>query len=402
MPNLSELTDPRAVRRAAEEFRDLGRDAFLAKYELTRSTDYYALIEGQLIDSKPLLAVAYSNQYPDRGLLPVARFSGGTGGAVRALTRLGFATTTRALQQPPELGDEYRDRTAIQDAYGGDRVAGIIRFPGDAVVNVFSDASGPYADDSPSLLTPFGYRGEGLSGPQRLDRGGNARLDAAFQAAVPVRFWYRPKGEPFRFLTWVVVLGRAWVAGTGQDGLDRPEIEWELEAVPGPDSHTWPTKVHESLIDARETTDNNPQAPESRSHTSYADLVDRVDQRGQGRRSTGVVRTDYARSAAARRAVLDRSGGVCESARCTGMPAELNRQGRAILDVDHIKDLALGGEDHPLNMVALCPNCHACKTRAKNAVGWRKELLAHARQAHTRALADNGAANNNPHPGQQL
>lgn len=387
MPRLSDLTDPTAVANAIEEFRTLGREAFLSRYGLEPSRDYFVVADGLLVDSKPVLSVAYRNQYPDRGLLPVSEFSGGTGGAVRTLTRLGFTTTTRALQQPPPLGSEYRSRTDIQSVYGGDRVAGIIRFPGDDVVNVFSDAEGPYADDPPTLVDPFGYRGEGLNGPQRLDRGGNARLESAFQAGRAVRFWYRPKGEPFRFLTWAAVLGRAWVDGEGQDGIARPEIEWQLEAVPGPDPSIWPTEVRQTQADSQETVDDNPQVTEALPHPSYADLVARVEQRGQGRRSTGVVRTDYARSVAARRAVLDRSGGQCESARCTGMPAEPNRRGEPILDVDHIQDLALGGEDHPRNMVALCPNCHACKTRGANARAWRSELKQVAGSAHRLALA---------------
>jgi len=98
------------------------------------------------------------------------------------------------------------------------------------------------------------------------------------------------------------------------------------------------------------------------------------------------VRVNYARSAAARRAVLIRSGGRCESPRCTGMPADLTRRGQPILDVDHIQDLAKGGEDHPRNMVALCPNCHACKTRGHNAAQRRRDLLRVARSAHTRAM----------------
>ncbi|WP_441972156.1 HNH endonuclease [Pedococcus sp. 2YAF34] len=386
MPRLSELTDPTAVANAIDEFHTLGRDAFLSRYSLEPSRDYFILADGQLVDSKPILSVAYRNQYPDRGLLPVSDFSGGTGGAVRALTRLGFTTTTPALHQPPILGTEYRSRTEIQSVYGGDKVAGIIRFPGDAVVNVFSDAEGPYADDPPTLVEPFGYRGEGLSGPQRLDRGGNARLESAFQAEAPVRFWYRPKGEPFRFLTWVAVLGRAWVDGEGQDGLPRPEIEWQLEAVPGQDLRTWPADIRAAQVDSLQTVENNPQVPEARPNAPYADLIARVEQRGQGRRSTGIVRTDYSRSAAARRAVLDRSNGRCESPRCTGMPAESNRRGEPILDVDHVQDLALGGEDHPRNMVALCPNCHACKTRGARPTEWRRELRKLAAAAHDAAM----------------
>ena len=69
------------------------------------------------------------------------------------------------------------------------------------------------------------------------------------------------------------------------------------------------------------------------------------------------------------------------------MPAEPNRQGQPILDVDHIKDLAKGGDDHPTNMVALCPNCHAVKTRGKNVAAWRKELLAIVRLAHDAAVS---------------
>jgi 5-methylcytosine-specific restriction protein A len=133
--------------------------------------------------------------------------------------------------------------------------------------------------------------------------------------------------------------------------------------------------VQESLNDAAANVENDPYVPEARPDATYADLVDRVEGRGPQRKPTGVVRTDYARSAAARRAVLLRSQGGCESPSCTGMPAESNRRGEPILDVDHIKDLALGGEDHPRNMAALCPNCHACKTRGANAAKWRRELL---------------------------
>jgi 5-methylcytosine-specific restriction enzyme A len=141
------------------------------------SRDYFVPFRGVLCDSKPILAVAYRNQHPERGVLSVREFSGGTGGAVQALRRLGFEAVTRAQLRPPVLGDEYANRTEIYEAYGGDKVAGIIRFPGEDIVNVFSDADGPYADDPPTLTEPFGYRGEGLNGPQQLTVGGNARLE---------------------------------------------------------------------------------------------------------------------------------------------------------------------------------------------------------------------------------
>ncbi|WP_459349076.1 HNH endonuclease signature motif containing protein [Cellulomonas olei] len=70
------------------------------------------------------------------------------------------------------------------------------------------------------------------------------------------------------------------------------------------------------------------------------------------------------------------------------MPAERNRQGDPILDVDHIRDLGLGGDDHPRNMVALCPNCHACKTRGERAPQWRKELVLIAAAADSAARGE--------------
>lgn len=374
MVRLSELSDPSAVLQSIAEFRASKRDNFLTKYGFGVSRDYFLRIGDELFDTKPIVAAAYGLQFPERGPLTYDQFSGGPGGAVKALRRLGFEVVTRAQVQPPTLGNEYESRTAIWEAYGGDKQGGIIRLPGDIMVNVFSDAEGPYADDPPTLAEPFGYRGEGLNGPHRVEMGGNALLEHARIDRSPVRFWYRPTGKPFSFLTWCVVLGRNWIIGRGQDGGPRPELDWQLQAVSGPTAAEWSETVVRSMNDASDTVEDSPFVPEAAAASTYAELLARVDERGQVRRNNGIVRTDFARSAAARRAVLTRSGGKCESATCTGMPPDTNRRGEPILDVDHIRDLALGGDDHPRNMVALCPNCHACKTRGADAARWRREL----------------------------
>jgi 5-methylcytosine-specific restriction protein A len=64
--------------------------------------------------------------------------------------------------------------------------------------------------------------------------------------------------------------------------------------------------------------------------------------------------------------VLARSRNTCEHDGCTGVPFDIGRNGRTILEVDHIIDLANGGPDIPSNMIALCPNCHKAKTYGKN------------------------------------
>ena len=52
-----------------------------------------------------------------------------------------------------------------------------------------------------------------------------------------------------------------------------------------------------------------------------------------------------------------------------------------------IRDLAQGGADDPAQMIALCPNCHAIKTRGSTREQLRDLLLVTAEQRHTALLA---------------
>ncbi|MFF3863397.1 HNH endonuclease signature motif containing protein [Streptomyces sp. NPDC002209] len=90
------------------------------------------------------------------------------------------------------------------------------------------------------------------------------------------------------------------------------------------------------------------------------------------------------RIAAARGAVLLRSGGRCENPDCAGQPEELTDAGHPILEVDHVEELASGGRDHPSRMIALCPNCHALKTRGRNRARLADILCRIAEDRHTR------------------
>jgi 5-methylcytosine-specific restriction protein A len=99
------------------------------------------------------------------------------------------------------------------------------------------------------------------------------------------------------------------------------------------------------------------------------------------------VTVDALRLRSARRAVLLRSEGRCENPHCTGQPQDITDAGQPILDVDHVHDLAKGGPDHPEQMIALCPNCHAIKTRGSTREQLRQELLTVARQRHEAILS---------------
>lgn len=143
-----------------------------------------------------------------------------------------------------------------------------------------------------------------------------------------------------------------------------------------------------------------PNAPASAEHRlsdpaaryeyeRWCRLVERREAEDQGRRVTRTVRNPV-RSAFARRAVLSRSKGRCENPNCTGQPADITDARQPILEVDHVLDLALGGRDHPSQMVALCPNCHAVKTRGRTRETLRDILLKVAMERHIAESATEG------------
>jgi 5-methylcytosine-specific restriction enzyme A len=123
---------------------------------------------------------------------------------------------------------------------------------------------------------------------------------------------------------------------------------------------------------------------------AYKHLCTRADVFWQNRDAVRAERTtsDPIRSRDARRAVLLRSGGRCESPRCAGDVQDRTVRGEPILEIDHVHDLALGGPDHPAQMIALCPNCHAIKTRGRTREELRPVLLEAARQHHHALLEE--------------
>lgn len=82
-----------------------------------------------------------------------------------------------------------------------------------------------------------------------------------------------------------------------------------------------------------------------------------------------------ARSGAAREAVRLRSQGRCENPDCLlAVLPYRTAAGQPLLEIDHIDDHAQGGRDHPDAMIALCPNCHANKTRGAERSALRERL----------------------------
>jgi 5-methylcytosine-specific restriction protein A len=136
---------------------------------------------------------------------------------------------------------------------------------------------------------------------------------------------------------------------------------------------------------AAQTEENDDEAigqsPLEDACRRLCDLAEHSSKRNAGKR---VPRTskEPIRSAPARRAVLLRSKGNCENPDCIGHPDVLTDAGDPILEIDHIHDLAKDGPDDPIQMIALCPNCHAIKTRGRDREQLRQRLFEVARQRH--------------------
>ncbi|MFE6615208.1 hypothetical protein [Amycolatopsis sp. NPDC057786] len=384
---MKELTSRDAVLKAAQQCDviDLGAP------EAGPSRALALELDGKYYHAQKVLSLAYNVQHPGRDNLSAADLT--EKATAHSLSRLGFASATTAQLWPPRLGAEYPNRTAIRKIFGGNGVAGITSFSGDSVTNIFSDEEGPYADEPPDAINPFEYRGEGRNGNQKLTRG-NKALDTARRNLEAVRYWYRPAGGTFKFTTWVAILSRTQVWSPDNSKELRLEYAFQVMAVPGPELDTWPTRVRR-LIDDEDIKDVPlPQLPDKdatnnqrrKTYQEYLRLIDRSSKTGQaGRKPAKGTRNLYPRSRAVRDAVLVRAHGNCENDKCTGMPFDTAPGGESILEVDHVDDLALNGLDHPSVMIALCPNCHAAKTRGANRAAIKRRFRVRAAELHHKA-----------------
>jgi len=76
-----------------------------------------------------------------------------------------------------------------------------------------------------------------------------------------------------------------------------------------------------------------------------------------------------------------RSNGTCEG--CLKPAPFIRRNGQPYLEVHHIVALAADGSDHPANVAAICPNCHARITHGKDGRVFNSEIKARIIQIET-------------------
>jgi 5-methylcytosine-specific restriction protein A len=380
-----------AVLKAIEDYDALGQSEFLDTYGFRPARSYVLAYNGRRYDSKAIVGVAYG-YLPGRQPLAADEFSGGEATVGRLLRKLGFTvqvggdlTPARlerilahlrvyrregvpALYQPitllwafsrarrgePRLlswPETQRQVQALFRSYGRDWEGDRVFYPVAAL-----HAAGLWELDADPGQVPSAH---GSSVPQRWfdDRQPNGGL------AEPLYDLLRESPETLQAAVNVLVqtyfTGADPVMLLSELGLSDPEVASPLEL-------SFAARASE-----------------------YQRLCARADVFWRDRDARRADRTSSVpvRSADARDAILLRSEGRCESPRCTGDVDDRTDTGAPILEIDHIHDLALGGDDDPLQMIALCPNCHAAKTRGTRRDELKPVLLATAKARHERLAA---------------
>lgn len=99
---LKDLTERSAVLAAIAEAKELGEDAFLAKYGFEPSRRFRIAHNGETFSSKAILGVAHGIQFPEQGPLRSSEFSGGRETNAKA-DSLGFEIV-EIEAKPDDLG----------------------------------------------------------------------------------------------------------------------------------------------------------------------------------------------------------------------------------------------------------------------------------------------------------
>ncbi|MFJ2342376.1 HNH endonuclease [Streptomyces antimycoticus] len=387
----------REVEQAMAECDLLGRDHFLQRYGFRRALRYLVAHDGKLYDSKAIVGAAHGF-LPGQRPLTWKQLSGGAKHAARLLTRLDFIVEDSGAAT---LHEDLIDRISnlrVNRASGQPALYQPITLlwafgrarRGEARLLSWSAAE----DAIKALLERHGMRGErprpdypiaALHHAGLWELHGHTDSVPTAKGDSKLRRWFAEQ-HPAGGLPEPVYNLVRHSADTRLTAIDKLLSTFFQGLEYGPlltDTGLYDDNVADDGLDAGEQDDAWKRSLNlAAQYERWCRIVDHRENENRGRR---VTRTSYnpIRSGSARRAVLHRSRGRCENPNCTGQPTDVTDDGQPILEVDHVMDLALGGRDHPSQMVALCPNCHALKTRGSKREELRATLLEVARERHT-------------------
>ncbi|MFG3363529.1 HNH endonuclease [Streptomyces sp. NPDC048156] len=396
------LTDitRREVEKAIEECDRLGRDAFLKRHGFRRARRYLLSHEGRNYDSKAIVGAAHGF-VPGQQPLAASDFSGGAAHAAGLLRSLGFDIAEELPVTGLASDDLVHRVTHLKVNRSSSHPAlyqpiALLWAMGRALRG--EPRLLPWLETEEALKTLLerhGMRGERprpdypIASLHRVGvwtlhdcadvvttAHGDATVRLWFAANQPLGGLAEPLYDLFRHSAVIRLAVTDELVGTFFDGLDSGPLLADVGL---------------GDIEADDLTESTERSPEqwlitAAEYERGCRLVEQREAKAHGERVFHSTHSPR-RSRAARHLVLRRSQGRCENPKCTGQPADVTDRWHPILEVDHVVDLASGGRDHPNQMVALCPNCHAVKTRGRTREVLREILLRVATERHN-AMAD--------------
>lgn len=129
----ADVNDPDAVRRAINEFDEIGRTAFLKKYGFGKARDYLIVLGGKRYDSKAIFGAAHGYQFPDLGPLHWKEFSGGALTVERAMSEMGFEVEGPSVAKAA-VGNRASELLNPRDVYTREDLRRILKTQ-DATIN---------------------------------------------------------------------------------------------------------------------------------------------------------------------------------------------------------------------------------------------------------------------------
>ncbi|MFC4321316.1 HNH endonuclease signature motif containing protein [Litchfieldia salsa] len=255
-------------------------------------------------------------------------------------------------------GQEYK-RSEIHDKYGGNRQRGISNSKDHPMIFIFTGKSGEnYGyEDGWQDNTTFYYTGEGQVGDQEFKEGNKALRDHLANGKELFLFEKSDRSGYYELINQFNCTGYHLKNGKDKNGSTREIIIFELEVV-GEYNQTLIKETNEDILnktleELRQlaiNTVNNTHTPNLQQQKSNV----------------------YKRANAIKVYALKRANGICES--CDEEAPFIGVNNQPFLEVHHLNRLSDGGIDHPVNVAAICPNCHRRSHHGKDQTSFNNRI----------------------------
>jgi 5-methylcytosine-specific restriction protein A len=258
-------------------------------------------------------------------------------------------------------GAVYRRRNLHQQ-FGGQQQGGISTPARQPMVWIFTgEQGGQYGyEDGFRDDGTFWYTGEGQIGDMEMVRG-NLAIQNHVQLSKKLHLFEYTGPGTVQYVAEMVYTGHHGEVAADREGTPRRVIVFELAPINSEEGTAAADLVIAPVVK------DLPKIKSLHELRRIALESAPPDAAPQQRKANA-----YRRSQAVRAYVLRRAAGFCEGCGCEA--PFLTPAGSPYLEPHHIRRRADGGPDHPLWVIALCPNCHRRVHYSHGGATYNKQL----------------------------